>query len=334
MKCRIVLMSLLLACPGAAQESVPPLTQDAPPLPPAAQDPASPFTADAAPGAVPRVKLQPEDKIGRTYSEGNPFNIWGGTRQQRSNLFTAAGLVRRELLDALHLPDAWSNDIIIQLREPLAAGTDSRPPVWTTVSQVEGGFRIEINLVPRRHSVPGPLLRENLVRAILADAVLQGKQGLNLAGAPSPPPDWLLHGTLALMDYRQLGRMSNTFSRIFQLGRVLSVQDILNADPDEMNSVSLTIYRVSCGGLLMMLIEQPKGAEQLAKLLPTLATAGTDPAVLLERAFPALTGSANSLSKWWSLQIASLSQPGLDEVQKPAETERLLAEALILHYSP
>ena len=128
--------------------------------------------------------------------------------------------------------------------------------------------------------------------------------------------------------------MSRTFSRIFQLGRVLSVQDILNADPAGMDSVSLTIYRVSCGGLLMMLVEQPKGPENLAKLLPGLAQPATDPGLLIERAFPALTGSANSLSKWWSLQIAALSQPGLDEVQKPGETEQQLAGALILRYAP
>jgi|GEM_PF-1645495 len=344
MKSTILLSTLLLASTGVAQDSVPPLPADSP-QPPVPRFPEPPLPAPVAPanarpdapgalGSVPRVSLQPQDKIGRTYAEGSPFNIWGGTRNQRSNLFSAAGLVRRALIDALHLPDQWTYDIVIQLREPLSAGTDSRLPVWTTIAQVEGGFRIEINVVPRRQAVPGPLLRENLVRAILADAVLKGKKSFNLEGAPLPPPDWLLHGTIALMDYRELGRMSDTFSRVFRLGRVLSVQDILNGDPAGMDSVSLTLYRVSCGGLLMMLLEQPSGPEHLAKLLPSLAVGGTDHAQLIEQTFPALSGSSNSLSKWWSLQIAALSQPGLDEVQKPAETEKLLAEALILHFTP
>ena len=330
MKIRTALLSLLLALPGAAQEILPALPIDSPSTAPR---PSEIPSSDAKPRAVPGIRLQSDDKIGRTYSEGSPFIIWGGNRTQRSNLFTAAGVVRRAVQETLHLNDRWYYPIVLQIREPLASGTDQRPPVWTTISQVEGGFRIEINLVPRRQAVPGPLLQENLVRAILADQVLKGKAGQDLAGTTPPPPDWLLHGTLALMDYRQLGRMSRTFSRIFQLGRVLSVQDILNAEPAGMDSVSLTIYRVSCGGLLMMLLEQPKGPEQLAKLLPALAQQGTDPGLLIERAFPALTGSANSLSKWWSLQIAALSQPGLDEVQKPDETGQQLAEALILRYS-
>lgn len=331
MKIHTALLSLLLALPGTAQETVSALPTDA--TPPAPQPPELP-SKDFKEGVVPGIRLQSDDKVGRTYSEGSPFVIWGGNRIQRSNLFTAAGLVRRSVQETLHLNDQWYYPIVLQIREPLASGTDQRPPVWTTISQVEGGFRIEINLVPRRQTVPGPLLQENLVRAILADQVLKGKAGLDLTGSTPPPPDWLLHGTLALLDYRQLGRMSRTFSRIFQLGRVLSVQDILNADPAGMDSVSLTIYRVSCGGLLMMLVEQPKGPENLAKLLPGLAQPATDPGLLIERAFPALTGSANSLSKWWSLQIAALSQPGLDEVQAPGETEQQLAGALILRYAP
>ncbi|MDB6071896.1 MAG: hypothetical protein JWL81_3067 [Verrucomicrobiales bacterium] len=329
---------------AAAPESVPALPTDGPPPAPPALPVDSPvpdaapvpaLDSDAPPGAgvVPKVKLEGDDKIGRTYAEGSPFNIWGGNRVQRASLFTAAGIVRRSVLDALHQPDQWHHPILIQIRPPLADGTDDRPPVWTTISQVEGGFRIEINLVPRRHSVPGPLLQENLVRAILADLVLKRKSNLDLTGAPTPPPDWLLHGTLALLDYRQLGRMSQTFSQIFALGRVLSVNDILNADPQGMDSVSMTIYRVSSGALLMMLIEQPKGSEHLTALLPTLATAGIDQATQIERAFPSLAASTNGLSKWWSLQIAALSQPGMEEVRAPDETERQLAEALVLHYT-
>ena len=333
MKFRVLLLSLLLAIAGHAGETVPALPTDGPPSPAAAL-PGLPQARSAVPGIVPGVRLQSDDKVGRTYAEGSPFIIWGGTRSQRSNLFTAAGLVRRAVLDALHLPDEWSHPIIIQLRDPLATGAASRPPVWTVISQVEGGFRLEINLAPRRQSVPGPLLRENLVRAILADRVLAGKAAMDLSGAPTPPPDWLLHGTLALMDYRELGRTSDTFARIFQLGRVLSVPDILNADPSGMDSLSMTIYRVSSGGLLLMLVEQPKGGAQLAKLLPALARGGTDHAALIEHAYPELGGSVNSLSKWWSLQIAALSQPGMEEVRKPADTERLLSEALVLRYQP
>lgn len=333
---------------------LPPPTDSEPPLPPPPSaahppipTPAQPATPASAgrsqtrvipglpKGAVPapEINLQPRDKVGRTYSEDSPFVVWGGTREQRAHLFITAGIVRRDVLDALHQGPEWNHSIIIQLREPLAKGTDSRPPVWTAISQVLGGFRIEINIVPRMGSVPGPMLRENLVRATLADLMLRGHEKNDLSGHNSPPPDWLLHGTLALMDYRKMGRMSSTFSTVFQLGRVLSVSEILGADPNGMDSVSMTIYRVSCCGLLMMLIEQPKGPDQLQALLPALTLVDSDPTPVIERHFSSLSTSANGLSKWWTLQIAALSQPGLDEVQSPAETEQHLAGALTLRYT-
>lgn len=289
--------------------------------------------AQAVERQVPRVRLRPEDPVQHTFSEGSPFHVWGGNRAQRSNLFTAAGLVRRAMLQALNFPDQWNHPIVLQIREDLSPDSGQKHPVWTTISQVDGDFRIEINLVPHRNAVPGPVLKENLIRALLADQILKDKAGLDLTGAPVPPPDWLLHGTLALMEYREMGRMSLTFSQIFALGRVLSVPDILNADPAHMTSISLTIYRVSCGALLMMLIDQNKGGEKLAGLLPSLAHAGADPAALIEKAYPALTASSNSLSKWWSLQVATLSQPGMEEVQTPAETEAQLHDSLLLRYS-
>lgn len=283
---------------------------------------------------VPRVRLRPEESVHHTFSEGSPFHVWGGNRAQRSNLFTAAGLVRQAMFQALNLPDQWNHPIVLQLRDHPSRDSGTSLPVWTSISQAGEEFRIEINLVPHRNSVPGPILKENLVRALLADQILKDKAGVDLAGAPVPPPDWLLHGTLALMEYREMGRMSLTFSQVFALGRVLSVPDILNADPAHMTSVSLTIYRVSCGALLMMLIDQNKGGEKLAGLLPSLAHPGADSAALIERAYPALTASSNSLSKWWSLQVATLSQPGMEEVQTPAETEAQLQEALVLRYQP
>lgn len=318
--------------PAAVPASAPP----APPVPKSASPTSAKRVGNSdalPPGPVPMIDLRPQDKTGRTYSDESPFVIWGGTREQRAQLFTTASLVRRAALEALHLGLAWNHNILIQIREPLAKGTDFRPPVWTSISQVPGGFRIEINLVPRMKSVPGPLLRENLVRATLADLILRGHDKDDLSGVDAPPPDWLLHGTLALMDYRQLGRMSTTFSTVFQLGRVLSISEILGADPQGMDSISMTIYRVSCCGLLMMLIEQPNGTEKMEKLLPSLALIGSDPSPAISRHYPALASSANGLSKWWTLQIAALSQPGLDEVQSPRETERLLAEALTLRYT-
>lgn len=310
--------------PGAPIPDGPPILE---PSPDPNTDPAY-----VLPGPVPGSNPKANERAGRTYSEDSPFIIWGGTQEARSNLFTTAGLVRRDALDALHLGLEWNHPILIQLREPLARSTDRRPPVWTRVSQVPDGFRIEINIVPRHNSVPGTLLRENIVRATLAALILRGHGEEDATGWDTPPPEWLLHGTLALMDYRKQGRKSNLFNLIFQLGSLLSVEEIFGAETEGMDSISQTLYRVSCCGLIMMLIEQPNGPRHLAEMIPSLISGREDTQALITRHFPGMATSANSLSKRWALQIAALAQPGLDEVRSPAESEQLLTGALTLRY--
>lgn len=326
--------------PGDAFPAGPMLPPIAPgsPLPdtPPKFDPSLDPAGDAVsigPGVVPGVSPKSNERAGRTYSEDSPFIIWGGTQEARSNLFTTAGLVRRDALEALHLGLEWNHPILIQLREPQARGTDRRPPVWTRVSQVPDGFRIEINIVPRHNTVSGSLLRENIVRASLAALILRGHGDEDVTGWDTPPPEWLLHGTLALMDYRQQGRKSTLFNLVFQMGSLLSVEEIFGAEPRGMDSISHTLYRVSCCGLIMMLIEQPNGSRHLAEMMPALVSGGNDTQALIARYFPGMATSANSLSKRWALQIAALAQPSLDEVRTPAESERLLTDALTLRYT-
>ena len=288
--------------------------------------------AAAGASAAPRIPLKRGGDPRRTWGEGNPFVIWGGSPDARSRLFTAATNVRRTLLTALNQPETHRFPIVIQLREPSA---DSRrgATVSTSVAQLDDGFRIEINITPRRGSVPGELLRENFVRASLAEMILRGQENGNLDGIDAPPPDWLLHGALEFLDYRERGRLSESFATVFRLGRVLSVEEILHADPRGMDSVSATVYRVSCCGLLMTLLEQPRSGDAVTALLGNLAGSRDDAAAIIG-AFPKLSSSANGLGKWWSLQLAKLSQPGVDELLTPAETETGLAAAVTLRFTP
>lgn len=294
------------------------------------------------PREAPRVPLRAPNaqRPQMLWMEGRQFVVWGGAPASRSALFTAACAVRREVLEALRQPDRWTYPVVLQIREPHAQ-PPGKPQVWTEISQVAlsetadpTGFRIEINLVPQLGVVPGPLLKRNLVRAILAEMILRGNEKVNFPADYEPPPDWLLAGTLELLDYRELGRLSDSFARVYRLGRVLSVEEIFEADADGMDSVSETIFRVSSCGLLMTLLDQPKGDESFAAMLSRLGRSpGKDEAAVLS-SFPALAASSNSLGKWWSLRIATLAQPSLDELLTPAETEKQLAEALVLRARP
>lgn len=285
-------------------------------------------------GKVAEVPVAPKDSE-RTWSKEAQFIIDSpvGLRDERTAVFSAAGEVRRQVIAALGLPDKWLYPVHVKL-----VSVQTQPagvkPIRFEPAQSADGFRLSLVVLPDHEAFTGQDLRTALVRCVLADLCLRGLENADLSQADVPPPDWLLHGTLELMLYREQGRPSEVFADVLRLGRVLSVQDLFDADPDSMDSVSATLYRVSCCGLLLMLLDQPGGPRQLASLLPDACLPGRNLPAVLARHFPGLNVSASSMQKWWALQIAVLASPGVDEMLDLQKTEKALAEALVFRFTP
>jgi hypothetical protein len=310
------------------------------------------LAAPAIPGKpvpAPRIRMSPKSGPGESSVHGGQFRVHGKIKEQRDLLLDEAEATRRMVATALRLDEAeatrrvvapesrtepsFSFPIVLQIREASAL-RPGLPTVWSAISQTPDGFRFEVNLVPQNDAVPGPLLRQELVRCILAEILLRRHAAIDMSGRDIPPPDWLLHGVLELLDYQALGRPSEAFSAVFHLGRVLSIDDIFAAEPRDMDSVSRMIYRSSCCGLLLLLMEQENGARHLAELFKILALMPGEDATAIARTYPQLASSGNSLGKWWSLQLATMAQPGMDELLDTHETERELAKALVLEIPP
>jgi hypothetical protein len=79
---------------------------------------------------------------------------------------------------------------------------------------------------------------------------------------------------------------------------------------------------------------EKQNGQHLPELFKTLALMPGDDATAIARAYPELTASGNSLGKWWSLQLATMAQPGMDELLSTRETEAELAKALIIQLPP
>ncbi len=340
----VFLFTQVILCP--AQESIPlPEKEDGPPalpLEPEPQLPSRPLPdlpkvemlprVDPAPGGAtpaPKVRVRPYQPPSESSVHGGQFRVHGKIKEQRDLLLNDAEATRRLVMAVLKVDSAFTFPIIIQIRET-AALRPGLPQVWSNISQTPDGFRIELNLVPVNNAVPGPLLREELVRCILAEMLLRPHAGRDIQVEEAPPPDWLLYGLLELIDYQALGRPSDTFSTVFRLGHVLSLEDLFATNPRQLDSVSRTIYRSSCCGLLLLLMDQNNGRAHLMELFKILAVMPGDDASAIARCYPNLSDSGNSLGKWWSLQLATMAQPGLDELLSTANTEAELAKILVV----
>jgi hypothetical protein len=282
------------------------------------------------PTVAPRVHLSSKNATGESSVQGGQFHVYGKVKEQRDVLLEEAERTRRTVMTVLQMRPEFTTPIVVQIREASALGA-GRASVWTSVAQAGDGFRIELNLVPQRGAVDGPLLRREIVRCILAERMLRPHAAADLAGRATPPPDWMLHGLLELLDYQSMGRPSDAFSAVFRLGHVLSLEDIFNFDPDGMDSVSRAVYRASACGLLLMLLERSSGGKNFAALCDTIALMPDNDIAAIARTYPELNSSGNSLGKWWSLQLAGMAQPGLDELLSTQGTEQELVKALVLH---
>ncbi len=311
-----------------APQPIPPPPKPATPSLPRTRFNSAPPTPQRRPGEPERIRMSQGLDMQESSIRNGQFHVWGRDRDQRRVLLSAAAETQRLFLTALRLPPAFRHPIVVQIRDSGSLRPGTRT-VWSEISEIPGGFRLEINVVPENKVVPGDLWREEIVRCLLAEIILRDRSGSDLSGSDAPPPDWLLHGTLELLSYQATGRPSEAFASVFRLGHVLPLEDIFRAEPRGMDTVSRSIYRASCCGLLQMLLEQPNGSASMAALLPALASAGDDPSSAIARSFPALTASGNSLPKWWALQLATMAQPGADEILSPKESDAALSTALV-----
>lgn len=311
-----------------APAPIPPPPKPAQPSLPRTRFNSAPASPQRRPGDPERIRMSSGLGMEESSIRNGQFHVWGRDRDQRRVLLSAAAETQRLFLTALRLPPAFRHPIVVQIRDSGSLRPGTRP-VWSEISEIPGGFRFEINVVPENKVVPGDLWREEIVRCLLSEIILRDRSGSDLSGADAPPPDWLLHGTLEMLSYQATGRPSEAFASVFRLGHVLPLEDIFRAEPRGMDTVSRSIYRASCCGLLQMLLEQPNSPASMAALLPALASAGDDPSSAIARSFPALTASGNSLPKWWALQLATMAQPGADEILSPKDSDAALSSALV-----
>lgn len=321
-------------------EPLPPLPakRELEPVPPGPPEPGLPKVQMAptapsfpkTPTDAPRVRLSQKTVSGESSVQGGQFRVYGKVKEHRDLLLEEAERTRRMIMNVLQMRPEFVMPIVIQIREASALAV-GRASVWTSIAQMGDGFRIELNLVPQHNAVDGPLLRQELVRCILAERMLRPHGSADLTGRDTPPPNWILHGLLELLDYQAMGRPSESFSAVFRLGHVMSLEDIFAFQPEGRDSVSRGVYRASACGLLLMLLERSSGGKNFATLCDTVALMPDNDVAAIARAYPELNSSGNSLGKWWSLQLAAMAQPGLDELLSPQQTEKELLQALVLH---
>jgi hypothetical protein len=274
----------------------------------------------------------------QTTSSSGQFIIHGADHDQRAMLAMAADELREEFVALIDRAEAQP-DPAVPLHEPegdaqpihlqIQPGSESHPR--PRITQVEGTRQLTFSLtIDGAAVVRRDAFREEILRLLLAERILRSHPEVEFTGRSEWLPPWLFTGVAGALDHLQHSHPSARFAAIFQSGRIMNVEDILDARPEKLDAISREVFAASACGLVLMLIEQPQGAVRFRQFLASIPVSTESFHVQLVRRFPGLALSRNSLEKWWAIQLASLAQPGVLECFGAAETERRLADALMV----
>lgn len=278
---------------------------------------------------VPSVPTGPSEVTKSTSTSGQ-FIVHGTALHIRNGVARRCEKIAEDLRQVLKDKTAWVLPIVIHLR-----GEEESPATGPTVStqiteMAHGGFHLQLTVFARKDLKIRDLEKE-LFRVLLAERILRNQKAIT-SKRERLLPDWLYTGVVEAARYRERTRPSALFSILFESGKIYGIEEIIEASPMQMDSLSRAIYDTSCCALVLALLDQGEGATRFAQFLNSLANDSRSERELLDQWFPSVAASPTSLNKWWALQMATMAQPTVAEPLSPTESYEAIKSALILRY--
>ncbi len=300
-----------------------------------AQEPTPPARAQPVPEEpVPAADFPNRPVPGQdvTTSKSGQFRVSGAEPKVRGTLSFLAEDAKTDFLGLTQEKDEWKVPISIILH-----GQQGNPiPKRSIVIDLqwgELGFKLMIH-VHLAQGIDVTRLRSAVLTSLVYEKSLRtikpGPLDERLLVRP-----WLVEGLSEMIEWRRGKSDRRPYQAIFQAGGLYQLEEMLDFSQqqfDDSDGAMRAAFRISAGGLMMALLEQPAGMQAFRSFMGEAAQFGGDMPVLLRKHFPGLNLSQKSLEKWWALQMANQSRNSLSEVMSIAETERELQAALKLRF--
>jgi hypothetical protein len=263
----------------------------------------------------------------RSVSRSLQFIVYAGDPNARAAIAMDAEDVKDKLLRLLDTGDSWKNPIVIQVT-PLATADPSHPPSEVRVIDTPDGFKVVLNVFlgsdPREAHFP-----QQLVRALLLEYAYRNQPTLVSAGASyAEPPSWLVDGIASLTADPDPDANAGLFRSLILSGKTPSLALFLSENPSSLDSPSRTLYSACSMSLVRLLVDLPNGHVLLRTFIRHWPGPNAEPEAELLKAFPALHSGGQSLEKWWTLGLASLSTADRYQGLSLVETSQQLDDAL------
>lgn len=270
------------------------------------------------------------EKDQHVVSQSRLFSVSGGDSLRMGAIATHADGVYSRLCSLLELPRDWKNAISIRL---VGQPTDQpvRNPIRMRVTIIGGAPNFQIRIYPG-----GGIDMERLDDAIVT-MVLYERALRDLSADAYPDevslPQWLVSGIQQAMLWRAGKADKKLYRNLYDRAEMIPPEEIIGIEnPGRLDAASRQIYDVSCGVLVMSLLDSPNGLDQFKSLLSEAAVTDLPAKDFIAAHFSELATNKDMLDKWWALELAALSLPKASDAMSPLESEKQLAEALTVVY--
>lgn len=265
--------------------------------------------------------LKPEN---RTVSSSKQFTVFGGSRQERSDLARRAERLKEGLQQELGIGVGWQDPILLVLT-PGDAVRLRQPRVFVQVFDAdEAGRKIEVNFSPgawrERTLVDG-----GVVRAVLLEVSLQKQK---FAGDRFvEPPSWLVAAMTAALARGDTALGAPVYSALLEGKGMPKLQRFLKENGEALRGRAREVHAAQSYALYRALSEADGGKTRIVENL-MLAEPSRDAVDRFGQTWPDLLADPDRAARLWALSVARLASPERTEFAASSESARRLAAVI------
>ena len=263
-------------------------------------------------------------------SHSRLFSVSGGDSLRMGAIASRADDLYSQVCKLLQLEKQHKHLISIRL---LGKSTDSPTlnPIRTRINIIDGQPNFQVRIYPGG-GIDLDRMDKAIITMILYEYVLRD---LDPGAYPDDIglPGWLVAGLQQAVLWKNGRAERRLYQQLFNRAEMLSPEEMISVEePEKLDAASRQVYEVSCGVLMMSLIDREGGLDQLKNLLADAATADGTPMETITAHFHELGIDNSLLNKWWAIELANLALPRATEAMAPLESEKMLQEALTIMY--
>lgn len=260
----------------------------------------------------------------RSVSSSKQFIIYCDDHLLRARISSFCEETKSSVLSLLSEGDHWKIPVVIRLER--AGAAVSGTPVRLQFLETPDGSKIQLD-VQVADDPSAVNLQKQIARVVLLEIAYRDRGGVKAGETYLEAPWWLLEGAVQIIRRRDRGVDTAFFRHLIEGNKLPPVEDFLALREADPGSTAEAVDATCSMCLVQLLIEQPSGRANLARLLKKWSEYSGDSILALGKQFPALADRAN-LQKWWTVNLARFSAAdrykGLSAEDTDAELQRLL----------